>query len=281
MDEIGRTISAWDGVGIAVTEWDASGGGTSLPLLCLPGLVRTGGDYAAFAGCFGAGRRVVSLDYVGRGRSARVRDIRRYGPEACLRDVLDVCAALHLHRVIVIGTSFGGLLAMGIAAARPALLAGVVLNDIGPDIDPGGTAFIRDFIATDPALPDLDACAAYLQERLPDLSIADAESWREFAALTYGPGPDGRFRPVWDTRIERLLGEATPDLWPLFGALSEASVLLIHGGRSSVLSRATVARMRDIRPDMTVLSLPDVGHAPTLLEPEIVAGLRHFLDRAA
>ena len=283
MDEISQIVSAWDGVPIAVTEWKSgtewgSGGGDKLaPLLCLPGLVRTGGDFSAFAADFGAGRRVVSLDYVGRGASGRVRDIQRYAGEACLRDVLDVCAALHLHGVIAVGTSFGGLLAMGIAAARPNLLAGAVLNDIGPDIDPSGTAFIRDFVATDPALPDLAACVAYLRDRLPDLSIPDMAGWRLFAALTYAPGPDGRFHPLWDTRIARLLHGATPDLWRLFGALAGIPTLLIHGGRSSVLLGATVARMRESRPDMGVLRLAEVGHAPTLAEPEIAAGLRQFL----
>ena len=276
MDEIGRTLSAWDGVPLAVTEW-RNGAAALPPLLCLPGLVRTAGDFAGFAGEFGHGRRVVSLDYAGRGRSGRVGDPGRYGPEACLRDVLDVCTALHLHRVIVVGTSFGGLLAMGLATARPGLLAGAVLNDIGPEIDPAGAAFIRGFVATDPVLPDLAACAAYLRELLPDLSIGDDAGWRAFAALTYGPEPDGRCHPLWDTRIEQLLGSPAPDLWPLFGALAGVPLLLVHGGRSSVLSAATVGRMREIRPDMTVLSLPDVGHAPTLAEPEAAAGLRRFL----
>ena len=278
MDEISRTLSAWDGVPMAVTEW-RDGDGLP-PLLCLPGLVRTAGDFARFAADFGAGRRVVSLDYVGRGRSGRVRDPARYGPEACLRDVLDVCTALHLHRVIVVGTSFGGLLAMGVAAARPGLLAGVLLNDIGPDIDGGGEAFIRHFVATDPALADLGACVVYLRERLPDMSLFGDAAWRDFAALTYGPGADGVYRPLWDTRIERLLGAATPDLWPLFGALEGVPLSLLHAGRSSVLKAATVVRMQGLRPDMTVLRLPDCGHAPTLGEPEIAAGLRGFLGCA-
>ena len=278
MDQISRTLSAWDGVQLAVTEWP--GGDMLPPLLCLPGLVRTAGDFTRFAADFGAGRRVVSLDYVGRGQSGRVGDPLRYGPEACLRDVLDVCTALHLHRVVVVGTSFGGLLAMGIAAARPGLLAGVLLNDIGPDIDGDGAAFIRHFVATDPALADLDACVAYLRERLPDMSLSGDVAWRDFAALTYGPGPDGVYRPLWDTRIERLLGAATPDLWPLFGALDGIPLLLLHAGRSSVLKAATVARMQGLRPDMSVLRLPDCGHAPTLGEPEIAAGLRVFLGCA-
>ena len=113
------------------------------PLLCLPGIVRTSGDFETLAHALGAGRRVVAPDYAGRGQSGRSRDITRYAPEACLRDVLDICAALHLHRAIAIGTSFGGLLSMGLAAARPSLFRAVVLNDIGPEIGSSGTEFVR------------------------------------------------------------------------------------------------------------------------------------------
>ena len=144
MGALTHRVSATDGLSLMVREW--AGGDSRMPLLCLPGLVRTSGDFAAFAARHGSKRRVISLDYAGRGGSTRVRDITRYGPEACLRDVLDVCAALHIPHAIAIGTSFGGLLSMGLAAARPGLIRGVVLNDIGPEVAPTGAAIIRDFV---------------------------------------------------------------------------------------------------------------------------------------
>ncbi len=269
----GHDITAWDGLSVRVTEW---GGGSGMPLLCLPGLVRTAGDFAAVAARHGAGRRVVALDYIGRGASARA-SVARYAPEAMLRDVMDVCAAVHLHRAVVIGTSFGGLLAMALGAARPGLLAGVVLNDVGPEIGTAGTDLVRRFVAEDPALPDLDAAGAHLRRFLPDLSLHSDAEWREFAALTYAPGPDGRWHPLWDTRIARTLAAKVPDLWPLFGALAQVPLLLVHGGRSTLLLAATVARMRAARPDMAVATVPESGHAPTLAEPEAVAALADFL----
>ena len=96
MDEIVHRISAWDGFSLVVREW--RDGNARTPLLCLPGIVRTSGDFETFAQALGAGRRVVAPDYAGRGQSGRSRDIMRYAPEACLRDVLDICAALHLHQ---------------------------------------------------------------------------------------------------------------------------------------------------------------------------------------
>lgn len=275
MDPVVHRLSAWDGLALAVWEWD--GGDAAPPLLCLPGLVRTGADFAGVAQALGAGRRVVAPDYPGRGGSGRSRRVARYAPEACLRDVLDVCAALHLHGVVAIGTSFGGLLAMGPATARPTLLRAVVLNDIGPEIDAAGAAFVREFVASDPALPDLTAGAAHLRALLPQLSLRTEAEWRHMAALTYRQGTDGRWHPHWDLAIARLLEARAPPLWPLFGALAHLPLLLVWGEASDVLAAETVARMRAARPDMTVVALPGVGHAPTLAEPAALAALRGFL----
>jgi pimeloyl-ACP methyl ester carboxylesterase len=270
-------ISAWDGLALAVHEWDA--GDAHTPLLCLPGLVRTGEDFVVLARALGAGRRVVAPDYAGRGASGRSAQVARYAPEACLRDLLDLCAALHLHQVIVIGTSFGGLLGMGLGAARPTLLRGVVLNDIGPEIGTAGGDFVRRFVADDQALPDLDAGATHLRAMLPHLSLDTDAAWRRMAALTYIQGSDGRFHPHWDTAIARLLRDPTPPLWPLFGALAHLPLQLVWGEISDILLPRTVAAMRAARPDMAVVSLPCIGHAPSLAEPPVLHAIGTFLER--
>lgn len=270
-------LSAWDGLTLTVREW--RDGDARRPLLCLPGIVRTGGDFAAVAAAVGGGRRVIAPDYPGRGDSGRARDVGRYAPEACVRDVLDICAALHVHDAIGIGTSFGGLLCMGLAAVRPSLLRGVVLNDIGPEIAADGADFVRRFVATDPALPSLQACVAYLRDCLPPMSLHSDAAWQAMARLTYAPGPDGRWHPMWDTGIARLLHARALDLWSLFGALESAKLLLVRGDASNILLPETVARMAAVRPDMAVVTLPGIGHAPTLSEPPIEAALRNFLDR--
>jgi pimeloyl-ACP methyl ester carboxylesterase len=269
-----RIIHAWDGLTLHIQEW---GEGPLLPLLCLPGLVRTTGDFADFAGRYGGERRIVSLDYAGRGESGRSQDVARYRPENCLRDVLDVCAALHLHRVVVIGTSFGGLLAMGIAVMRPGLLAGVLLNDVGPELGAAGAAFLRRFIADDPALPDLAQCAAHLRQRLPYLSLTTEAQWQHFAHLTYRLGPDGKYHPRWDTAIAELLDPPVRDLWPLFDALVGIPVLLVRGTHSNLLLAPAVEKMRMRRSDMEVADIEGVGHAPTLAEPASIRAIDRFL----
>jgi pimeloyl-ACP methyl ester carboxylesterase len=280
MAALTRRLRAWDGLALSVQEWGAQAlhEGAATPLLCLPGLVRTAEDFADFA-LTQPQRRVISLDYPGRGRSGRAANVARYLPEECLRDVLDVCAALHLHRAVVVGTSFGGLLAMGIAALRPGLLAGVVMNDIGPEVGAAGGAFLRGFVGEDPALPSLAASAAHLRAKLPYLSLTTDEQWLRFAALTYIEGPDRRWHPHWDTRIERLLTPPIRDLWPLFGALEGVRLLLVRGLHSNMLLAPTVARMQALRPDMLVAEVPAVGHAPTLAEPPAARAIAAFLER--
>jgi pimeloyl-ACP methyl ester carboxylesterase len=277
VDSIIHRISAWDGLMLHVREW--SDGDHLPPVVCLPGLVRTAGDFTWLAATISAGRRVIAVDYPGRGGSGRAAEVTRYSPEACARDVMDICAALHIHHAVLIGTSFGGLLAMGLATARPGLVRAVVLNDIGPDVGSDGADFVRNFVGSDPALESLEACVTLLRAALPPMSLNTDAGWRRMAELTYQPGADGRWHPVWDTRIARLLGGPIPDLWSLFGALAHLPVLLVRGSVSNILLAGTVSRMQAAHPGMEVVTLPGIGHAPTLQEPPALAAIQRFLDR--
>lgn len=273
-------VSTRDGLRLAATEWP--GERHRAPLLCLPGICRTARDFGALAARHAGRRRVVALDHVGHGESARAADAQRYAPEALIRDVLDAMAALHLHGVVLVGTSFGGLAAMAIGALRPRSLAAVALNDIGPAIEPAGRAAVVDFIGRDPAFASLADATAWLREHHPPLPLLDEAGWRAFADRTYAQGEDGRWHPRWDIRIgQQAVGDAAgepPDLWGFFGALRRLPLMLVHGEASTLLTAATVAAMRRARPDMTVVSLPGTGHAPTLDEPAAIAALDAFIE---
>jgi len=274
------TFSARNGLALSAAEWGEPGhDGGRTPLFCLPGMCRTALDFQALAGRHMGERRVVALDYAGHGESARAEDAARYDPHHAIRDVLDAMAALHLHRAAVVGTSFGGLMAMAVAAARPASLPAVALNDVGPQLEPAGVGFVRDFVARDAAFANLDDAAEYLSRRLPPIGVRDAAGWRRIAELTYARGEDQRWHPRWDTRIgEAVIGAKAPsDMWPYFGALAHVPVLLVWGQASELLSASTVQRMRRMRPDMALVSLPGIGHAPALNEPETAAPLDAFL----
>lgn len=269
-------VRACDGLGLAAIAYP--GPEERTPILCLSGLTRSGGDFARLAARHAATRRVLAMDHAGHGDSDRPADVARYAIQNALGDVLDAMAALHAPRAVIVGTSFGGILAMVLAVLRPTAIAGVVLNDIGPEVENVGLDFVQAFVARDPALPSIEAAVAHLQATLPPLTLDDA-GWREFAALTYAPGGDGLWHPRWDTRIAQALrGQgAPPPLWGAFGALEHAPVMLVRGALSEMLSPATTARMRALRPDMRVVQVAGCGHCPTLEEPAVAAALDQFL----
>ncbi|MEO3474140.1 alpha/beta fold hydrolase [Roseomonas sp. CAU 1739] len=272
-------IPAHDGLRLAASVWPGDPRRTAL--LCLPGICRTALDFAALAGRHAGRRRVVALDYAGHGESARAGEAERYRPEALIRDVLDAMAALHLHRVALIGTSFGGLAAMAIGVMRPGALAAVVLNDIGPHIEPMGRAAVVELIGSDPSFTSLEAATTWLRQRHPPLPALDEAGWRAFTARTYGQAEDGLWHPRWDIRVgQQAVGDAAgapPDLWPYFHSLARLPLMLVWGQESHLLTADTVAAMRRARPDMRVVSLPGTGHAPTLEEAPVVAGIDGFL----
>jgi pimeloyl-ACP methyl ester carboxylesterase len=273
-------IRARDGLMLSALDHPGPEGRT--PILCLSGLTRSAHDFAALAARHAGQRRVVALDHAGHGDSARPTDIARYDIANSLADVLDTMAALHCSRAVIVGTSFGGILAMVLAVMRPSAIAGVVLNDIGPAIEDVGLDFVQGFVARDPALGSLAEAVAHLRATLPPLTLDDA-GWEHFASLTYAPGADGAWHPRWDTRIAQALrGQgAPPPLWGAFGALAHAPLMLVRGEVSDLLTATTAQRMRTLRPDMTFVEVPGCGHCPTLREPPVVTALDEFLGAIA
>jgi pimeloyl-ACP methyl ester carboxylesterase len=273
-------IRARDGLALSAVEYP--GPATRTPLLCLSGLTRHAGDFAHIAARHAAARRVIALDHAGHGDSARPADVSRYGIEASLRDVMDAMAALHAPRAVIIGTSYGGILAMVLAVLRPTAIAGVVLNDIGPEMETAALQDIEGLVGEDPALPTLEAAAAHLRARLPPMRLDEA-GWRDFAARTYSAGPDGLLHPHWDTRLAAVLhgNGPPPSLWGPFGALAHVPAMLVRGAVSGLLSAATTARMQRERPDMVVVEVAGSGHCPTLDEAEVGPVLDNFLEAIA
>ncbi len=274
------TVTMRDGLGMSALEWPGPADRTAV--LVLSGICRNALDAGAIAAHQAGRRRVVALDYIGHGESARAADARRYAPETLIRDVLDAMAALHLHGVAVVGTSFGGLVAMAVSVMRPAAISAVVLNDIGPRIEPVGREAVLELIGSDPACASFEEALAWLRARHPPMPLLDDRGWRDFAARTYAQGADGLWHPRWDIRVgQQAVGDAAgppPDLWPFFGALATRPLLLVWGEASGLLGAATVAAMRQAAPRMGVVALPGTGHAPTLAEAPAAAAIEAFLE---
>jgi pimeloyl-ACP methyl ester carboxylesterase len=252
------------------------------PLLCLSGLTRNSADFADLAARHAGERRILCPDYRGRGRSAYDANWRNYQPPVYINDIAHLLAATGMHRAIVLGTSLGGLLAMGLAVLKPTVVAAVILNDIGPDVVGGGIVRILDYIGVDHPQPDWASAAAYLRQLLPTLSIKTEEGWLKMARATYRAGPDGMLHFDWDVNLARPFAVATsaiPDLWPYFRALRRIPTLAFRGALSDVLSAETFERMALAKPDLERVTVADVGHAPNFNEPDAATAIDAFIRR--
>ncbi|MEM6974169.1 MAG: alpha/beta hydrolase [Pseudomonadota bacterium] len=257
---------------------------SGLPVLCLAGLTRDARDFAPLSAHLTDRYRVIRLDSRGRGRSDRAADpMAAYQVPVEAGDAIALLDHLGIERAALIGTSRGGLLAMGIAAMAPGRLAGVVLNDIGPVIEQAGLDAIRGYIGRAPASPDLDTAAAALAGGIghiyPDFVAAD---WLALAGRLYHVDAKGRPVLSYDPRlaepVEASFGAPQPDLWPFFDALGPAALLTIRGGRSDILSAATLDEMQARRPDMVAITLENRGHVPILDEPPALAAIEGLLE---
>ncbi len=253
------------------------------PVLCLSGLTRNSKDFHHIAARISAKRRVLCPDYRGRGRSAYDPDWRHYQPRTYAEDVRHLLAATNVHKVVVVGTSLGGVIAMIMAAAMPCALAGAVINDVGPEIAGTGLERIIAYIGSIPVLHDWQAAARYMEATLPDFAAAGEDPWMSLARTTFRQGEDGRLYPDWDTNLIKPFGSQDRhedvDLWPLFRALGRIPLLAIRGAKSDVLSEDTFARMAEEVPGLARAIVPGVGHVPSLAEPEAAEAIDALLAR--
>ncbi len=274
-----RTITTGDGLRLFFRDW-GDPDGALCPLLCLPGLTRNSADFEDVARRHARTRRVICPDTRGRGRSDYDPHWRHYHPRIYLEDLRHLLAALGLGRVVVIGTSMGGLLALGLAAAAPGLVAGVVLNDIGPEFGGKGLGRILDYVGRDHPQPDWPRAVAEMRRLMPNLSLDSDDKWLRFARATFREGPDGQLHFDWDVRLARPLadlGKDLPDLWALFRGLGENPVLAVRGGASDVLTAPVFDRMAAELPHLIRVTVPACGHCPALDEPMVQPVLDQFL----
>jgi len=268
--------------GLRLYARDYPGGSPSSPtVLCLAGLTRNSADFADLCSKLAPRFRVLAVELRGRGRSARDPDWHHYQPAVYLDDVLALLDQQLITRVAVIGTSLGGLLAMMLGAAHAARIAGIVLNDIGPEIDPRGAARIREYAGRVPPARTWAEAAEQLRSiygaAWPGLS---SERWAVLARGSYRENAAGVPELDYDPAIGEALRQSpavTADLWPLWAALKRMPVLSIRGELSDILAASTVERMRREKPDLQVLQVANRGHVPLLDEPGCIEAIEHFL----
>ncbi|KAF0120466.1 MAG: alpha/beta hydrolase [Xanthobacteraceae bacterium] len=258
-----RFVTAKDGLRLHARVYGGAAGGP-VPLVCLPGLSRNSGDFDVLARALAPERPVIALDYRGRGLSGWDANWQNYALPVELEDVFGVLAALGLDRAIFLGTSRGGLLTMLTGMARPDLLAGAILNDIGPVIEGAGLARIRAYLGRLREPSTIDEAIALLKDagagRFPALTDDD---WRGQAESIW-TDRDGAFAPAFDPALAKTLETADfsqplPTLWPQFDGLGGVPLMVIRGEHSDILSEATVAAMVERRPDLLLTDSGSIG----------------------
>jgi pimeloyl-ACP methyl ester carboxylesterase len=265
-------VTADDGLRLHVREY-GSKSDPGLPVVCLPGLTRTAADFEVLAPPLASGsglkRRVVAIDSRGRGLSEFDRNPTNYNVATELSDLRSILTALSIGPAVYIGSSRGGILTMLMGATNPAAIAGAVLHDIGPVIDPVGLVRIKGYVGKLPEPRSFDDGAEILQrlfgEQFPKLTIqewliAARRAWRQDA---------GTMTPTYDVRIAETLADVDvskplPPLWKQFDALAGKPILVIRGGNSDILSAQTVAAMAERHPGLQIIEVPDQGHVPAL-----------------
>ncbi|WP_084399006.1 alpha/beta fold hydrolase [Henriciella aquimarina] len=271
-----------------LTLYAKSYGPTDAPLtaLCMHGLTRNHKDFEPMIAALGDLCRFVSVDVRGRARSEWASDPETYTPAVYAGDMAALLDHLKLDKVALIGTSMGGLMSMVMASTIPDRIQGIVMNDIGPVVEQAGLDRIAGYANTVEPEADWQAAAATVErvqaDIFPDLS---GEDWMAFAKRTYRELDDGRVLLDYDPAITRTVGEVKPDpevqaqMWKLFEATHAVPLLLIRGEMSDILSPETASRMIAQHPDARLVTVPRVGHAPLLDEPEAVSAIADLLKR--
>ena len=279
-------VRSSDGLRLFVREYEPDGALHRLPVLCLHGFTRSSRDFEDVAPRLaGEGRRVLALDVRGRGRSDRDPRPERYELETYAADVETVLDALAAPRAIFLGTSMGAAITWTTAARAPSRLAAAILNDAGPVVNLAGLARIAQYLGRTGPFPSWAALAANVKANYGAmLPHADDAHWLRFARRSARELPDGRVELDYDPALARAFAAPEPGVAPRdpkadFAAMAAVPVLVLRGAESDILTAGGVAVIRELKPDVEVVEIPAVGHAPTLDEPEAIAAVSRFLAK--
>ena len=253
-------------------------------LICIHGLSGNAHNFDAVAqhlvGSYHS-YHVISIDVRGRGDS-QWGPADEYNETNYTSDLAGLIDQLRFPRVTLIGTSMGGAIAMLYAGGFPERVERLVLNDVGPEIDPAGVERITEYMSTAPSeFSNLAEVAAYYRQNYPSMRGMGEREIVEFVKWGVKPNNNGTLQWKMDPAVRNLRrtgsGARPLDMWVPYARIT-APVLVIRGADSDILARATAERMRTVLPGLTTIAeVPGVGHAPSLLEPAALKALQAFL----
>lgn len=271
-----------DGLKLHYRDFNRAPAGAPV-VLCMPGLTRNARDFGYIADHLAPRCRLICVEQRGRGQSDYDPDPTRYSPATYVEDMFELLDALKLTSVYAIGTSLGGLMAMMMQATRPGVFKGVVINDIGPEIDPKGIERITSYVGkgTPPQNWEEAVTATKFANAnvYPDFEDAD---WLEFTHLLYDEiegKPVAAYDPAIRNNFTQNSDQSAPDLWPIFEAMHSIPLLVLRGEHSDILSHETLIRMAQEHPNCITVTVPKIGHVPLMREPEVQTAIETLIMR--
>ncbi len=280
-----RHVQCLDAKGLhRMAYWEWGDPANDHVVVCAHGLSRQGRDFDLMARALAPRVRVASVDVVGRGRSDWLADPMGYQIPAYVADMVTLLARLDAKTVDWVGTSMGGLIGIGVASLKGSPLRRLVLNDVGPTIDPAGLARIGSYVGRVLDFDSLDDAAAYVKSISETFGPHTPEQWLELTRHQFQQNVQGRFVPRGDAAIAMPFKAITPDLAKMGEALTWAAydsitipTLLVRGAESDLLSKATALAMTQRGPKARLVEFAGVGHAPMFQQPDQVEAVRAFL----
>jgi pimeloyl-ACP methyl ester carboxylesterase len=249
-------------------------------LVCVHGLTGSGHAFDGLARRMCDRYRVIAVDVRGRGDSAWSSN-GAYAQADYVSDLEGVVDALGLEKFTLCGTSMGGRISMEYAGRHTGKLERLIINDIGPDAEAGSDRITRNQANVPESFRNLDEAVAYRSNTSPVFKNLAADEQRERMSHELRPGTDSRLYWKHDPEFQhQRVTKGTPTysyLWDVLKSL-DIPVLLVWGGASDVLSQGQARRMIETLPHGEMVTVPDVGHAPTLNEPPAVEALERFLS---
>jgi len=280
---VSHYVAASDGLRLHYLDY-AYPGAARLPLVCLPGLARSADDFWRVAeAARKEGRRVLALDYRGRGRSEWDKDWTRYTLEVEQDDILTALRDAGVSAAVFLGTSRGGLHTMNLAITTPGLVRAAIFNDIGPKIENDGLLRIKRYVGKLPPITRMsDAIALMRMTAAPQFSGVSAEEWEVYARQTFVE-KDGKVVLRYDPELSHTLDVFTPgtepeNYWDRFEAMTQTPMLVIRGETSDLFSKETMEEMSRRAPCLEKYTARGQGHAPLLLDQPTIARIIAFLQ---
>jgi pimeloyl-ACP methyl ester carboxylesterase len=266
--------------GLSLYYRNYTGPAGPVPVLCLAGSTSNSRSFDDLAPHVAKTRRVLTMDWRGHGNSDWDPDENHYGFQPDADDVVELLQHLGIPKVVIIGTSRGGIIGMVLGLSNPEVLAGVVMNDIGPEIGAKGSQRLRARTVLDAEFATFAEAGAAARDRYdtptPDLSDA---YWTTYARRTCRRHDDGKIRPDYDPGYGRAFraGQTRGSLWPAFESLANIPALAIRGAESDILEAGGMAAMAARKPDLRTATVPGRNHCPFLDEPESLKAIDSFL----